>query len=337
MLWFGSYTSEMGGEGSGLGTLRLDERGAVQDVAGVTPAASPSFLAFHPSLPVVYAVSESDGALLAFRADPAGPVPLGEPRAAGAAACHVAVSGAGEAAIVCCWGDGTVNVYELDDEGALASDSRRAAASSDPHAALAGEPRQSRAHEAVFLPSGLVATTDLGHDVVRFWRLGAQSLELDHEVVLPFGCGPRHMAISAEGILYVVTEFSIEVVVLAPDDATARYTIAGSSPVLPRPIDPDQSGAEISLAGGLLYVTVRGANRVAVLSVSGDGRVVAPLDDVDCAGDWPRHHLVHGDVLYVANQRSGDVATFELDERGIPGFVRSAPIGSPTVLAWREG
>src|SRR5690606_24971357 len=45
--------------------------------------------------------------------------------------------------------------------------------------------RPSRAHQALFLPGGLVATTDLGHDLVRFWRADAPGLRAVQQVVLP--------------------------------------------------------------------------------------------------------------------------------------------------------
>ncbi|WP_223172547.1 hypothetical protein [Microbacterium sp. NIBRBAC000506063] len=34
------------------------------------------------------------------------------------------------------------------------------------------EPRVSRSHQSTFLPGGLIATTDLGFDLVRLWRRG---------------------------------------------------------------------------------------------------------------------------------------------------------------------
>ena len=47
--------------------------------------------------------------------------------------------------------------------------------------------RVSRAHSAVFLDDGRIATTDLGFDLVRIWRCGPDGLRPDHDA----GCCPR--------------------------------------------------------------------------------------------------------------------------------------------------
>ena len=89
----------------------------------------------------------------------------------------------------------------------------------DPRDAVdtASDLRPSRAHQSLFLPGGLIATTDMGLDLVRFWRSDRSGLRQVQQVVLPFGSGPRHMVHHPSGHLYVVAELSCEVFVLAPD------------------------------------------------------------------------------------------------------------------------
>ncbi|WP_371357138.1 hypothetical protein, partial [Salmonella sp. M206] len=41
--------------------------------------------------------------------------------------------------------------------------------------------RVSRAHETIVLPRGLLATTDMGLDLVRFWRSTGAGLRLTQE------------------------------------------------------------------------------------------------------------------------------------------------------------
>lgn len=194
--------------------------------------------------------------------------------------------------------------------------------------------RPSRAHQAAFLPGGLIATTDLGYDVVRFWRDGANGLRQVHQVALPQGSGPRHMVWHPSGHLYVVTEFSCELFVLAPA-VDGTWSLVGGTPLGAGTL-PGDSAAELAASrdGEFLYAGVRGSNTLATLRVRGAGEYVEPVALVDAGVDWPRHHVVVRDILLVAGQLSNEVASLTLDVRtGVPGRVRQrtdAP--SPTCL-----
>lgn len=341
----------------------------------VAEADSPSWVAAHPALDVVYAALEQRGAVQAFRrTGEASFVPLGEAVEAGEAVCHAAVSPDGVSLVAACWGDGRVVRMALDAAG-RPSAPVIAAASADPYGPDAGaseapdldlaaaaralrkaagdkyahlvpdhdEPEQtadaasarpSRAHETLFLTGGVVVTTDLGHDLVRFWRLGSGGLRPWQQVVLPKGSGPRHMVLHPSGHLYVVTEYSCEVFVLAAS-ADATWRLIGGIPLGAGTL-PGDSAAELAASrdGEFLYAGVRGSNTIATVRVRGAGETLAPVALADAGVDWPRHHLVVRDTLLVAGQRSDEVASLTLDLRsGVPGRVRhrtAAP--SPTCL-----
>jgi 6-phosphogluconolactonase len=194
--------------------------------------------------------------------------------------------------------------------------------------------RASRAHQAVFLPGGLVATSDMGLDLVRFWRATDAGLRPLQDVVLPRGTGPRHMVRHPSGHLYVVAELSCEVYALAADVSGAWRVVTGT-PLGAGTLAGD-TAAELSASreGDFLYAGVRGSNTLATLRVRGSGDVLAPVALVDAGVDWPRHHLVVRDTLLVAGERSDEVASLTLDLRtGVPGRVRhrvEAP--SPTCV-----
>ncbi len=405
-FWLGGYTADMGGNATGFGMLLA---GAVDDASAggslafagdVATADSPSWLAPHPTLDVVYAALEQRRQVQAFRrTGEATFAPLGAPVAAGEAVCHVAVSPDGRFLVASCWGDGRVVRMDLDAAGRPSSPAIAPAATDpyDPDAvspvagdidlvaatralreaagaefahlvpdhdrddaepapaaegeagptrpeapgdALAapgggvGTARPSRAHEAAFLPGGLIATTDLGFDVVRFWRDGGSGLRPVQQVALPKGSGPRHMVWHPSGHLYVVTEFSCELFVLAPS-ADGTWRLVGGAPLGAGTL-PGDNAAELAASrdGGFLYAGVRGSNTIATLRVRGAGETVEPVALVDAGVDWPRHHVVVRDILVVAGQLSDEVASLTLDLRtGAPGRVRhrtAAP--SPTCL-----
>lgn len=209
-----------------------------------------------------------------------------------------------------------------------------AAAPDEPDAAAEAAVRPSRAHQALFLPGGLIATTDLGHDMVRFWRASGSRLRPLQQVVLPKGSGPRHMVWHPSGHLYVVTEFSCELFVLAPA-ADGSWRLVGGTPLGAGTL-PTDSAAELALSrdAEFLYAGVRGSNTIATLRVRGAGETIEPVALADAGVDWPRHHVVVSDTLLVAGQRSDEVVSLTLDLRtGVPGRVRhrtAAP--SPTCI-----
>jgi 6-phosphogluconolactonase (cycloisomerase 2 family) len=336
LIWTGTYTPDGGGRAEGIGALSAHPDGSLEWLGTAAKTDSPSFVAIHPTVSVVYAVAEQRKMIRAFRrTGNHGLVPLGDPQPSGEATCHVAVDPQGRFLTAACWGDGQVLLYELNSDGGITA-RFPALPSVDPHASQTpGEPRQSRAHASLMLQDGRIMTTDLGHDTLRIWEyVPGSGLIADHEVALPFGSGPRHLVQHASGNVFVVSEYSIEVFVVRPEAGTFELVFRG--PATSGGSLPDDSAAEISLGEGgrHVYVGVRGSNLVSVLEVGAAGTELVPAGDFPSGGDWPRHHLVSGRWLHVAHERSDNIATFELDPvTGLPGpMVHNLETPSPTAL-----
>lgn len=339
-FWLGTYAADGDGNGHGVYGTALDGD-AFTEPKLAAAADSPSFLAANPSGAALYAVCEFAATIQAYAVtDTGGLAALGSSWSAGDTVCHVAVDPTGRHAVAACYGSGAVVAYRLDPNGAIVA-RHEATPAHDPHPAdEPGDPRGekhrvSRAHATLMLPDGRAITSDLGFDLARVWRLDPRDgLTLDHEVALPKGTGPRHLALHPSGHVYIVTEFSVEVHVLA-EDASGRFSYAGTVPALAGETPEGASGSHITLSerGDRVHVTVRGANRVATLAVGDDGATLTPVDDVDCGGDWPRHHVERGDRIYVMNQRSNTVSTLRVDENGRAGEVLAvSPTPTPTCL-----
>lgn len=330
LLWTGCYTADGGGRGAGIGALRAAADGTLHWLGLAAAADSPSFLAVHPTLDVLYAVGEAARTVTAYRrSGKFGLEPLGRVWPAGDAACHVAVDPQGRFLVVACWGDGQVLLYELDDGGGISA--RFAAAAST----LTGRP--SRAHASLMLDDGRVMTTDLGHDLLRVWDyVPGQGLRLDHELALPRDSGPRHLVQHPGGSVLVVTEYSIEVAVVRRTPGSGTFSLAVVVPATAAGALPGDAAAEIALAadGRHAYIGVRGSNRIGVLEVDAGGGTVRPVADIPSGGDWPRHHLVRNGWLHVAHERSGDVMSYRLDPgSGLPGEAEGRlDLASPTAL-----
>lgn len=337
LIWTGSYTEDSGGQGEGIGAISAGPDGTLQWLGTAATADSPSFIAVHPTVPVVYAVGEHARTVQAYRrSGEFGLEPFGDPQLAGAAACHVAVDPLGRFLIVSCWGDGQVLLYELDHDGGMTG-RFPASPSVDPHQMPgAAEPRPSRAHASLMLADGRIMTTDLGHDTLRIWQyVPGVGLTAGHDVVLPAGSGPRHLVQHSTGSVFVVSEYSIEVFVVKANQAGTFELISQGRATFGGAL-PDDAAAEICFGpgGSHAYVGVRGSNRIGVLAVSADGSVLTPQADFASGGNWPRHHLVRGQWLHVAHERSGAIATFELDPAtGLPGAqIHTLESPSPTAL-----
>ena len=141
-FWLGGYGTGMDGSAEGIGLLAGDAGREADTLAyrgPVAPVASPSWLAQHPTLDVVYAALEGDAAVQAFaRTGESALASLGDPIAAGQSVCHLAVAPSGAYLIASCYGDGRVVRIGLDAVGRLAPDARDRAAAL--RAALLDEP-----------------------------------------------------------------------------------------------------------------------------------------------------------------------------------------------------
>src|SRR4051794_4123428 len=112
-FWTGGYTADMEGTADGIGTLLA---GAADDASAggplaytgvAAPAPSPSWLARHPSLDVVYAALEGIGKVAAFvRTGEATLDRLGPAVEVGESVCHLAAASDGASLIASCYGDG---------------------------------------------------------------------------------------------------------------------------------------------------------------------------------------------------------------------------------------
>ena len=411
----GGHSADMQGDARGIGLLRVGEADSplpggplAFEGEAVRTEGSPSWLARHPTLDVVYAALEGAGTVQAFRrSGGARLVRSGAPVALGDRPRHLVVAPDGSSLVASCRDDGRVVRVRLDTEGRLGSEVAAAAPARDPYADLDerdwqtavldpergrgradaagadpdgdGAPlhelaaaadalreaagaafahlipsyeapppaattaarvdtdrpaRASRPSRSAFLPGGVLAATDEGLDVVRFWRTGPGGSTPLGAVTLPRGTGPGPMVWHPSGHLYVVATVSCEVYVLAPDAAGSWRVVAGA-PVAPGAPAGD-TAAEVALArdAQFVYITLCGSDTVAALRVGGDGSALSPVALAETGVTGPVHHVVERDTLLVAGRGSGEVAALTLDIRaGAPGKVRSRTTApSPTCI-----
>lgn len=324
--YIGSFTSA---GGRGLTTATVDpDTGALTALGDTADVPNPSFLAASPDGRTLYTVSETepDGAAAAFSlADPAAPELLGTATAVhGGAPTHLTVH-QGHLLTANYAAPGSVSVLAINADGSLGGLRSVLEHEGDgPHAERQEGPH---AHAVLPDPTGRWAVSvDLGTDSVRVCELDAATgeLEIERELGLRSGIGPRHLTFHPDGRhAYVMNELDSVVTVCSWDAERGSLRPLTETRVLPDSAEGENYPSELVIShdGRFAWAANRGHNSIAVLALDESGERLELLDTVGCGGDWPRHLTLDpsGTRLYAANERSGDVTWFDVDQAtGIP-------------------
>jgi 6-phosphogluconolactonase len=318
-VFVGSYTGESGGEGEGIALLRRDPgTGDLTRLGLAARTPSPSFLAQHPTLPVLYAVNELGlGTVSAFAVARDGSLePLEDRPTGGGHPCHLAVTPDGRHLVVANYSSGSVSVLPIGADGRPGE--RTDVVDLDGHGP--DPERQKGAHAHMVLPddTGHVLIADLGSD--RVWRarldpLSGRLTGLAAAIVAEPGTGPRHLCPAPDGTVLLLGELSAGLSWYRPGDGgLERRGVRPASSVTGVSYPSELA---VGRDGRFVYVANRGPDTVAVFGW--DGIAATLVGEVPTGGEWPRHIALVGDHLYVANERSHSVTVLRVDpESGLP-------------------
>lgn len=338
-LWIGTYPSRDGVVPAAEGVWRVDllDDGTLVDRGRAAPLAQASFVARHPTLPVLYATQELEpqGAVAAFAiGDPDDTTtalrPLATASAGGGFPCHLEPLGA--ELLVSCYGSGApgsavLGSVPLTADGTPAADARVHAhdGATGPHA---DRQDASHVHSATLAPDGAHAwAADLGTDQLVRYRVTDGGIEPDGvTMAMPAGSGPRHLVLLPEGVAIVACELDSTVAVVRLPGARDAGEVLQVLPACATPAgDGPSQPAHLTLddAGTRLHVGVRGQDVLATFAVARgtDGVTLTHLADTPC-GQWPRHHAVlpggtsSADVVVVAAQGSHELVAIEIGADG---------------------
>lgn len=325
-VYIGSFTSA---GGHGLTTATVDpDTGALQVAGHTGEVANPSFLALSDDRRTLYAVSETEpeGAAAAFSlTDPAEPALIGPPVAVrGGSPTHLCVH-RGHLLTADYAAPGSVSVLSLTADGAIGE--VRSVLEHEGDGPDKERQEAPHAHCVLPDPSGRWAVSvDLGTDSVRVCELDEESgeLEIERELGLRSGLGPRHLTFHPDGVhAYVVGELDSVVTVCRFEPGTGSLRPVAEVRTVPADTPCRSYPSEVVVApdGRFAWVANRGPNTIAVLALDESGEQMQLVETVPCGGDWPRHLAIDpsGTRLYASNERSGDVSWFEIDAAtGIP-------------------
>ena len=351
LLYIGTYSTR----GSvGIYTARFD--GATGALSGIQPAAElqdPIWLTRHPQQPILYAAranemadTDAPGGVVAYAVDAAsGALSLmGEQSARGMVPCYLTVDGAARWLVSANYGDGTLALLPLDDEGRLeaASDVYQAEGASTHPTRQQGP----HLHSAVLTPDGrFILAPDLGS--ARVWVLAIDEMQAKLRVIggpmLPGGTGPRHFAFHPNGRWgYLVGELNSTVTIFAFDAESGALTAIQTAPMLPGDFSGESTGAHLAFSadGRFLYASNRGHDSLVIFACDPANGHLEPVGHAAVRGQTPRHFALLADDRYllVAAQESDRVTVFARDaESGGLTFVAEAAMPAPVCICPVDG
>ncbi|WP_246837371.1 beta-propeller fold lactonase family protein [Salinibacterium sp. UTAS2018] len=321
----GGFGPDMDCESEGISVMRSRADGSLEmsHLAAAMPSAS--FLVVDGDK--VYSTLEGSGQVAVFDRDGETLSNVTIAASGGQYPCHITVSDS--TVIAANYGTGTLGVLEA--RGSSAALETRQVLET---AGLGPRPQQEgpHAHSSVFVDDNTLLSLDLGADRIRIFSFNDFVLEQVDEVVMPPGFGPRDIVARPDNLFYVLGELGCGFMVFEWRDRRLHKLC---SIALPGAVEGDQASAiAISDDGRHAYVGVRHSNVIAILAIADDGRSVAPLTAISCEGNWPRHIILSDGILHVCNQFSNEIASFRIDDNGIPQLI-AAPtrVLSPTYLA----
>lgn len=291
----------IGGYGDGITPVRRDPRtGQLSQVGDAARTGNPSFLAAHPSLPIVYAVGELEAGEITVW--DAGLHPKQRVSSGGAQPCHVNVMG--DLLVTTNYGGGSVAVHQLSPYGRI------------------GELKQlftghTRPHQSTVDGDELLVT-DLGQDLIYRYGPG--------ETVDALG-GPRHL-IRVDDNAFVLGETDATLTIFEVPGWTVMRKVATSKASGERVYPSDLVAVD-----GRLYIGNRGPDTIGIFTLDGTYETEVPA-----GGRWPRHLCLDicpdGQFLHVSNQHSNTVATFRSTLDGLEQVAElSTPSPSCVILA----
>ncbi|MFM7248451.1 MAG: lactonase family protein [Planctomycetaceae bacterium] len=358
-VWFGTYTGAPP-QGAGIYVARFDDAtGTLSEPELAAELVNPSYLALHPTKPVLYAVSEvadadgrPTGSVVALAIDPETGrlTELNHRSSGGAGPCAVAVDRSGSVVLAANYGGGSSVCLGIEEDGSL-----RAAVEGEPagfiqHVGKSVDPgRQEGPHGHSIDPTPddrFAIVCDLGLDKVLVHRLdtAAATMRPHGAATVAPGAGPRHFALHPLGRHgYCINELDLTVTAMHFDPQAGTLRPFQSLSTIPAGVT-DRAGfstAEIAVhpSGRFLYGSNRGHDSIAMYAIeAGSGRLEF-LGAEPIRGRVPRNFALDpsGKWLLAAGQDSHGVSVFSID--GTTGRLsysgRTTPVPAPVCIVFR--
>jgi len=347
-VWFGTYTGKPP-RGNGIYVSRYDEiTGEISRPKLATKIKNPSFLVVHPTLSIVYAVSEiadlngkPTGGIISFVVDMhSGQLTQQSVQPSqGKGPCHLSLDATGKSLLAANYGSGSVICLGINDDGSLLPPVATTQDKPGGFIQHAGTgPNKSRqqgphGHSMNATSTGKFAIScDLGADKVFVHKLDVPTAVITPHNSTPTqpGGGPRHFALHPRlPFGYANNELDMTVTAFHFDAAEGRLRKIHSVSTIPDSVHERTgfSTAEIAVhpSGKFLYVSNRGHDSIALFGINEQSGKLSLKSVEPTRCQTPRHFAIApgGERLYAAGQASGTITAFTIDsETGKLSFIK---------------
>src|SRR5438309_7536513 len=348
LVYVGTYTTKT--ESKGIYAYEFDtDTGKLtpKGVAAETP--DPSWVAVHPSGKYLYAANEAGKAstVSAFALDAkSGRLTLlNQMPSLGEDPCYLSFDKTGKFVLVANYSSGTIAVFPILADGRLCE---HAAFVKDQGAAGPDKKHQQGPHAhwiETSTENRFALVADLGLDEVLVYKLDATSGTLTPNepafARLKAGSGPRHAVFYPNGkFVFVVSELSSTATSFAYDVKKGTLKETGTASTLPPGFSGRNDVAETAVHpnGKFLYVSNRGNDSMAILSIDPGNRTLAPAGGIPTGGKEPRHFAIDpsGKYLLAENQFSNNVVVLKIDPAtgGLTPTGQVVEVPSPVDIAF---
>jgi 6-phosphogluconolactonase len=348
-VYIGSYTT---GDSISEGIytcLFNDDTGELSAPVLAAKTINPTFLAIHPSRPLLFSVGEVDdfegksqGSINVFRiSGDSGELEfINQQPTEGAAPCHLSIDGTGKFVLVANYTGGNTVVFPIADNGSISERSCLI----QHEGTGPNQQRQEKAHaHSVNLSTNnkFAYVADLGTDRIWVFEFDAEQGMLIPATpafaTVAAGGGPRHFDLSNdERFAWSNNELTSSVTAFTRDATTGQLTAVQELSTLPGDFEGQNSTAECRLHpnGRFVYVSNRGHDSIAAYSVGNDGQLTL-LEIVKTGGKEPRNFYIvqNGKWLIAENQNSDSIIVFAVSEDGsLTPTQHSISVGRPVCI-----
>ncbi|MEI6845609.1 MAG: lactonase family protein [Candidatus Firestonebacteria bacterium] len=328
-VYVGTYTK--GTDSEGIYRFSFDlETGKAGEVKAAAEIQDPSFLAVHPNLKYLYAVSETaffkgkkTGSVSAFSVDKeSGNLTLlNQQSSGGAGPCQLIVDSAGKNVLLANYTAGSFEVLPLLSDGSLGEPSCLLQ-QKDPAPGV--ELKTSHCHSInLDLAERYAIVADLGLDRVFFYRFDSGKGQLSPNepasLFIEEKAGPRHFAWHPSGRFgYIINELNSTITLLLWDGGKGTLSKSQTLSTIPLGFTGKNYCSEVQVhpSGKFLYGSNRGHDSIAIFAIEAETGRLTALGQEATQGEYPRNFCIEptGQFLLAANQNSDNIVIFRIDK-----------------------
>jgi 6-phosphogluconolactonase len=330
------------GYGPGIYSSYLDPAGKLSKPKLLAEQVNPSFLGLHPTLNVLYAVTETmrndanhPAEVVAYRFTTenvprdndkkteekiASLTRLNSQKIDGDIPCHVTVDKTGRYLIIANYTNGSVVVFAIESDGKVGAETCNIV-----HEIVDGKTKSNGHCSVIDGTNRWVLVADLGLDRVFVYELDHATGKLlpgkHPHLLLPEGSGPRHLAFSQDQKqLFVINEQNMTMSSASWDPETGKLELINTEATLPDgEAKPGFSTAEVIAHrnGRFVYGSNRGHDSIVVMKIDPATGQISRTGNYSTLGKTPRNFRFSpdGKFLLAENQNSNSVIVFQVNEQ----------------------